>query len=170
MGAGAPAAPTPPVASGRRAAVSRKDHAPAACRYLLLTGRPDCRAADRSLTPARTQAADPWVEPSGWTAAPGPSAVVPTRSSAPGRLCGRTTQPGQKAVQSGNSTRRVDSTRRPGHEHTFVGGRIRLPRRRFRGRSRIPPGSPPTVNCITRCYPGGLQRDDIPVPEVLRAD
>jgi len=75
----------------------------------------------------------------------------------------------------------------PGHGDIFIGGglaavsgqacgaargarRIRLPRRRFRGRSRIPPGSPPTVNYITRCYPGGLQRDDIPVPEVLRAD
>ncbi len=40
----------------------------------------------------------------------------------------------------------------------------------FEVEAAYPPGSPPTVNCITRCYPGELQRDDIPVPEVLRAD
>jgi hypothetical protein len=33
-----------------------------------------------------------------------------------------------------------------------------------------PPGSPPTVNGTSPCYPGELQRDDIPIPEILRAD
>jgi hypothetical protein len=33
-----------------------------------------------------------------------------------------------------------------------------------------PPGSPPTVNGTTPCYHGELQRDDIPIPEVLRAN
>ena len=32
------------------------------------------------------------------------------------------------------------------------------------------PGSPPTVNGTTPRYPGELQHDDIPVPEVLPAD
>lgn len=33
-----------------------------------------------------------------------------------------------------------------------------------------PPGSPPTVNGSSPCYPGELQHDGIPVPEVLRAN
>ena len=40
----------------------------------------------------------------------------------------------------------------------------------FEVEAAYPPGSPPTVNCITRCYPVELQRDDIPIPEVMRAD
>jgi hypothetical protein len=33
-----------------------------------------------------------------------------------------------------------------------------------------PPGSPPTVNGTTPCYPAELQRDDVPILEVLSAD
>ena len=40
----------------------------------------------------------------------------------------------------------------------------------FEVEAAYPPGSPPTVNGTTPCYPGEFQRDDIPVPEVLRAD
>lgn len=32
-----------------------------------------------------------------------------------------------------------------------------------------PPGSPPTVNGITPCYPGDLQRDDLPIPKIVQA-
>jgi hypothetical protein len=40
----------------------------------------------------------------------------------------------------------------------------------FEVEAAYPPGSPPTVNGTTPCYPGELQRDDIPVPEVLWAN
>jgi hypothetical protein len=39
----------------------------------------------------------------------------------------------------------------------------------FEAEAAYPPVSPPTVNGTTPCYHGELQRDDIPVPEVLRA-
>ena len=39
----------------------------------------------------------------------------------------------------------------------------------FEVEAAYPPGSPPTVNGTTPRYPGELQHDDIPVPEVLRA-
>ena len=80
---------------------------------------------------------------------------------------------------------------RPGHGHIFIGGGLgavsrtraaRHPERyavfvgsgcragAFEVEAAYPPASPPTVNGTTPCYPGELQRDDIPVPEVLRAD
>jgi hypothetical protein len=40
----------------------------------------------------------------------------------------------------------------------------------FEVEAAYPPGSALTANGATPCYPGELQRDDIPVPEVLRAD
>ena len=40
----------------------------------------------------------------------------------------------------------------------------------FEVEAAYPPGSPATVNGTTPCYPGELQRADIPVPELLRAD
>jgi hypothetical protein len=40
----------------------------------------------------------------------------------------------------------------------------------FEVEAAYPPRSPRTVNGTTRCYPGELQRADIRVPEVLRAD
>jgi hypothetical protein len=39
----------------------------------------------------------------------------------------------------------------------------------FEVEAAYPPGSPPTVNGTTPRYPGELQHDDIPVPEVLCA-
>jgi len=39
----------------------------------------------------------------------------------------------------------------------------------FEVEAAYPPGSPPIVNGPTRCFPGELQRDDIPVPQLLRA-
>ena len=47
--------------------------------------------------------------------------------------------------------------------------RIRLPRRRFRGRSRLPTRITSNRKRHHPLLPGELQRDDIPPPEVLRA-
>ena len=81
---------------------------------------------------------------------------------------------------------------RPGHGHIFIGGglgAVSLSRTRaarhperyavfvgsgyrasaFEVEAAYPPGSPPTVNGTTPRYPGELQHDDIPVPEVLCA-
>ena len=79
-------------------------------------------------------------------------------------------RPGHWHIVIGGGLAAVSGTRAARHPEryaVFVGSRYRAGA--FEVEAAYPPGSPPTVNGTTPRYPGELQHDDIPVPEVLRA-